>query len=77
MPQFSMDMPTMVIGVEGMTCEHCKAKVENGLRNQDNITNAIADTEKNTVVLYGNNIDVNKIGESVKDLGYMFTGEIK
>lgn len=77
MPQFSMDMPTMVIGVEGMTCEHCKAKVENGLRSQDNITNAIADTEKNTVVLYGNNIDVNKIGESVKDLGYMFTGEIK
>jgi hypothetical protein len=74
-PQFTVDIPTMVIQVEGMTCEHCKAKVENGLRSQDNITNAIADTEKNTVKLYGTNLDPQKIGQLVQELGYIFRGQ--
>ncbi len=73
-PQFAMDVPAMVIGVEGMTCEHCKAKVENGLRNEENITNAIADTENNTVRIYGNNLDSELIGKKVVDLGYIYKG---
>ena len=73
-PQYSMDIPTMVIGVEGMTCEHCKAKVENGLRSENNIKNAIADTENNTVELYGNNLDPTEIGKKIHELGYIFKG---
>lgn len=76
MPQFTMNIPAMVIGVEGMTCEHCKAKVENGLRNQENITNAIADIEHNTVKLYGNDVDTKKIGGLIQELGYVFKGKI-
>ncbi len=74
-PQFSIDIPAMVIGVEGMTCEHCKAKVENGLRSQDNITNAIADTESNTVKLYGASISTDKIEKVIQELGYVFKGK--
>jgi uncharacterized membrane protein YraQ (UPF0718 family)/copper chaperone CopZ len=73
-PQFSVDIPAMVIGVEGMTCEHCKAKVENGLRSQENISNAIADTENNTVALYGSDFDISEIGKKVSELGYIFKG---
>lgn len=73
--QFSMDIPTLIIGVEGMTCDHCKAKVENGLRSQSNIKNAIADTENNIVKIYGEDLDINLLGEVIKDLGYVFKGK--
>jgi uncharacterized membrane protein YraQ (UPF0718 family)/copper chaperone CopZ len=75
-PVFTVDVPAMVIGVEGMTCEHCKAKVEHGLRSQENITNAVADTENNTVKLYGENIDPERTGQLVHELGYVFKGQI-
>jgi len=74
--QFSMDIPALIIGVEGMTCEHCKTKVENGLRNQPNITNAIADTENNTVKLYGNNLELKRLGGLIVELGYVFKGKV-
>ena len=75
-PAFSLDVPAMVIGVEGMTCEHCKAKVENGLRSQKNISNAIADLENNTVKLYGSNLNLDEINKVIHDLGYSFNGKI-
>ena len=73
-PQFSVDIPSMTVNVEGMTCEHCKAKVENGLRSESNITNAIANTDDNTVKLYGSDIDALRIEERVKELGYIYKG---
>lgn len=76
MPEFSVDVPAMIIGVEGMTCEHCKARVENGLRNQENITQAIADIENNTVKLYGKQLDPKRLGEIVAELGYVFKGKV-
>lgn len=74
-PQFSLDVPEIVIGVEGMTCMHCKARVENGLRSQPNVTNAVADIENNTVKLYGSHIDLKKMGETITALGYVFKGK--
>jgi len=73
---FSMDVPDMVINVEGMTCEHCKAKVENGLRGQDNITNAVADTENDLVKIYGNHLDAGDLGKIVTELGYTYKGKV-
>lgn len=73
-PQFSVEIPAMTVNVEGMTCEHCKAKVENGLRSETNITNAIANPEENTVKLYGSGIDALRIEERVKELGYIYKG---
>jgi len=75
-PQFSLETPAMVINVEGMTCDHCKAKVENGLQNQENISNAIADTDQNTVKIYGSNLDENTLEKVIKELGYIFKGKI-
>jgi uncharacterized membrane protein YraQ (UPF0718 family) len=75
-PQFSLNIPEVIISVEGMTCNHCKAKVENGLRNQAGIRNAIADIEQNTVKLYGENIERQKLGSLLQELGYDFKGEL-
>ena len=75
-PQFTMDVPSLVIQVEGMTCAHCKAKVENGLKGEENITDAIADTEQNTVRLYGSEIDASRIAQRISELGYLFRGVI-
>jgi len=76
-PGFTVNIPALVIGVEGMTCAHCQAKVENGLRDMENISNAVADTEKNQVTLYGINLNTSIIGKKVVELGYVFKGEIK
>ena len=75
-PQFSLNVPSMVVNVEGMTCEHCKAKVENGLRSESNISNAIANTETNTVSLFGENISSEQIEARIKELGYIYQGEV-
>lgn len=74
--EFSIHIPSLIIDVEGMTCEHCKAKVENGLRTMEQITNAVADTEKNQVSIYGSNLDAKLIGEKVEELGYVFKGKV-
>lgn len=74
---FTVNIPTIVIGVEGMTCAHCQAKVENGLRSVENISNAVADTEKNQVSIYGSKLNINTIGEKIVELGFTFKGEIQ
>jgi uncharacterized protein len=76
-PEFSLDIPEMVIGVEGMTCAHCKARVESGLRNEPNVTNAVADIENNTVKLYGSDLDLDKLGKTIAELGYIYKGKAK
>lgn len=74
---FTVSIPALVIGVEGMTCTHCQGKVENGLRSMGNISNAVADIEKNQVMIYGSKLDTKTIGKKVVELGYTFKGEIK
>ena len=76
--QFTVSLPSFIIGVEGMTCAHCKAKVENGLRAMEQITNAVADTEKNQVTIYGKNLDAKPklIGEKIEELGYIYKGKV-
>ncbi len=76
-PGFTVDIPAMVVNVEGMTCAHCKAKVENGLKEEANISDAVADTEHNTVKLYGNDINSSRIEQKVQELGYIFKGVVE
>lgn len=73
---FTIDIPAMEIGVEGMTCEKCKAKVENGISNMDNVNMAVADVETGTLKIYGNPESLDAVKKKIEDLGYEFTGEI-
>ncbi len=70
-------MPYVVLSVEGMTCNHCKANVENGVSGLKNVAKAEADIEKNTLTVYGNDLDVETIGKTVTKLNYNYKGQIE
>ncbi|MEN8231016.1 MAG: permease [Bacteroidota bacterium] len=60
--------------VEGMTCNHCKANVENGLKKNPNITEVLADPDQNMVTIEADTITDANIQETVESLGYSFKG---
>ena len=62
--------------VEGMTCNHCKASVENGLRNNPSIFEVLADPDMNTVTIRAETLTDSTIRETVEGLGYSFKGRI-
>ncbi|MBQ7280005.1 MAG: heavy-metal-associated domain-containing protein [Bacteroidales bacterium] len=58
--------------VEGMACEHCKARVESVLRAIDGVVGAVADVgAKNVVVEYdAAKVSPADLKEAVEDAGY-------
>jgi len=71
-----LEIPALKVGVEGMTCQHCKKKVEDGLMEIPGVTNVSANTETDTVDIYGNNIESNTVQKIINDLGYIFKGKL-
>jgi copper chaperone CopZ len=69
-------METKVIKVKGMTCNHCKATVENGIRGLPGIKNVAVNLPQEQVTIYADNIDLAKIKTTVEGLGYTFGGEV-
>ncbi|OFX59373.1 MAG: hypothetical protein A2046_01365 [Bacteroidetes bacterium GWA2_30_7] len=65
-------MKSIKITVNGMTCNHCKATVENNIKKIDGISDAVVDLSKNEVSISGENIDLSKIKNVVDGLGYEF-----
>jgi uncharacterized membrane protein YraQ (UPF0718 family)/copper chaperone CopZ len=63
--------------VDGMTCSHCKASVENNLKKINGISNVIATPSQNTVEIYPTSIDENLIKHAIEDLGYTYKGKLK
>ena len=67
-------MKNMEIIVKGMTCNHCKATVENNVGAIEGIEHAEANLFTEKVTLNGENIDLEKVKEKVESLGYKFGG---
>jgi len=61
--------------VEGMTCNHCKATVENGLQRMEAISSALADPGKNLVTVEADNLSETDVKETIEGLGYTFKGK--
>ncbi len=74
--EFSMDIPAIKINVEGMTCQHCKRKVEEGLLEMDGVSTVTANPDANTVEIYGHNLKLQSIQKTVEELGYDFKGKL-
>jgi hypothetical protein len=66
----TITMTTQTIKVEGMTCNHCKANIENNLEKLDFIDSATVNLTAKTVSIDGTNIDVNKVKSTIGTLGY-------
>lgn len=72
----SKNTPELKIGVEGMTCQHCKKKVEEGIYKIPGVTGVKADPDTETVEIYGYNFTTESIIETIKDLGYSYKGKV-
>jgi copper chaperone CopZ len=62
------------IKTEGMTCNHCKANVETNLQKLSFLKDAEVDLNEKSVSLQGDDIDMEKVKETVESLGYKFVG---
>ena len=62
--------------VEGMTCDHCKATVENGLKDLQGVSEVLADRSNNQVTVQAESVSETQIKETIEKLGYRFAGKI-
>ena len=61
--------------VEGMTCKNCTAHVERSIKGIAGIDEVIADLTNGEVRVSGNEIENQKVKQSVEEAGYIFKGE--
>jgi len=66
-------MKTIQVG--GMTCNHCKANVENSIKSSEGVTNATADLVTGKVIIKGNSFDLEKIKLGIESIGYKIIKE--
>lgn len=72
----NLAMNEIKLSVHGMTCNHCKNSVETNLREVNGIEKIVADVEKETVVITGENVDLEKVKETIESIGYKYGGEV-
>jgi uncharacterized protein len=60
--------------VEGMTCEHCKASVEKGLKSNPQVSSVLADPGMNLVTIQAESLPDASVKETIERLGYIFGG---
>lgn len=65
-------MKNQTIKVEGMTCNHCKSNVEMNLEKLSFIKSAQVNLNDKSVTLEGDNIDLDKVKETVESIGYKY-----
>lgn len=65
-----------VFKVEGMTCNHCKTSVENGLKNLAQVREVQADPGKDLVTIQGESVTESNIRDTIEKLGYTYRGRI-
>jgi copper chaperone CopZ len=64
------------VKVSGMTCNHCKANVQNNLTTIEGIENIEIDLESGKVKMTGDGIDLNEVKNKVESIGYQYDGEV-
>ena len=62
--------------VEGMTCDHCKATVENGLKDLRGVKEVMADRANNLVSVQAESITEQQIRETIERMGYRYAGKV-
>lgn len=62
--------------VEGMTCDHCKAKVENGLKELQGVSEVLADRTTGVVSVQAETNNEEDIRKAVGSLGYTYAGKV-
>lgn len=68
------ELPLYRYRVEGMTCQHCKATVENGLGHLDSVSHVNADPDRGLVDIRAGELSDVRVKEIVEKLGYIYRG---
>lgn len=69
------EVKTMIINVNGMSCNNCAKHVKNALENIEGINEAVVSLDnKNAEISYEGNIDEKVIEEAITEAGYEYTG---
>ncbi len=63
--------------VKGMTCNHCKASVENGLRSQPSVSDVLADPARNMVTVRAEHLKEADVQRIIENLGYQYQGRLE
>ncbi len=68
----SRDEPTelVTLSVEGMTCDHCRTSVLEGLKSNKSTSKVIVDLKRGKAQVYGVNLDASALVKKVESLGY-------
>ncbi|MCF8381053.1 MAG: permease [Bacteroidales bacterium] len=64
------DKMSTKIKVEGMTCNHCKMNVENGIKGVSGVSGINIDLISGNVIIEGENVDLQAVKQAVDGLGY-------
>jgi uncharacterized membrane protein YraQ (UPF0718 family)/copper chaperone CopZ len=70
------DMAEKTVKVSGMTCNHCKANVQNNLSSIHGIDSIEIDLESGKVRMTGETIDLAEVKNKVESIGYQYDGEV-
>jgi len=63
------------IQVGGMTCNHCKANVENSIKSSEGVKDAAVDLISGKVIIKGTSFDLEKIKSGIESIGYRIIKE--
>ena len=67
-------MKNITLTVEGMSCGHCSARVENALNAIEGVSAKVDLEAKTAVVTYPDTVTVDALKAAVTDAGYSITG---
>ncbi len=68
-------MEQKTIKVSGMDCNHCKMSVERNLGALENVQNIEVDLATGKVKISGDNVNLQKVKQTVEEIGYKYAGE--
>jgi copper ion binding protein len=68
------NMENVKIFVKGMTCNHCKANVENIIKSIKGISSVDVNLERSVVLIEGEDLNLNEIKEKIEGIGYEYGG---
>lgn len=62
--------------VEGMTCDHCKATVEKGLKDLEGVSEVVVDRDNMQVSIQADSVTDSQVKNAIEKLGYRFAGKL-
>ncbi|HNS35851.1 MAG TPA: heavy metal-associated domain-containing protein [Mesotoga sp.] len=65
----------MKLEIGGMSCNHCKMRVERALKSVEGVEDAVVDIDEGIAEIFTTkNIEENRLREIIEDAGYSFWG---